>query len=95
VYKYTNEYRMNPNDPKITIPPPTKPLRHIIKYRPNSNNKYSEYNLNENNQWHGLHEVWHRNGQLWIRRNYQNGLLHGLYEEWYPDGSLCFRYYFQ
>jgi antitoxin component YwqK of YwqJK toxin-antitoxin module len=89
---------MNPNDPvtiKNTNPISVKPiLRHIIKYYFNTNVKFCEYNLNENNQWHGLYEVWHFNGQLMIRCNCQNGCCHGLYEEWYDDGSLHSRHFY-
>jgi antitoxin component YwqK of YwqJK toxin-antitoxin module len=82
---------MNPNDPITNRPLPTKPLRHIINYYPNSNNKHQEYNLNENNQYHGLYELWHPNGQIWIRCNYQNGLRHSLYEHWYLNGQIRIR----
>jgi antitoxin component YwqK of YwqJK toxin-antitoxin module len=81
-------HKMNPNDPKNTKPPTTKPLKHIIKYYHNSTIKCREYNLNENNQLHGLYESWYQNGQIFIRSNHQNNLLHGLYEEWYPGGQI-------
>jgi hypothetical protein len=57
---------MNLNDP-MTKPVPTKPiLHHIIEYYPNSSIKYMEYNLNENDQLHGLYEAWYQNGQIKI-----------------------------
>jgi antitoxin component YwqK of YwqJK toxin-antitoxin module len=86
---------MNPNDPKITIPPPTKPLRHVIMYYYNTDFKFSEYNLNENDHWHDLYERWYQNGQLWVRSNYKNGLRHGLYEVWHDNGQLWIRCNYQ
>jgi antitoxin component YwqK of YwqJK toxin-antitoxin module len=86
---------MNLNDPKNTKPPPIKPLRHKIRYYPNSNNKEEEYDLNENNEMHGIYQIWHRNGRIFVRINYQDGFRHGLYERWYSDGSLQARHYYK
>jgi hypothetical protein len=87
---------MIPNDPVATINPlPTaKPLKHIIEYYPNSNTKFREYNLNENNQYHGLYKEWNLNNQLWIKCTYHNGVRHGLYERWHFDGSLRYRFFY-
>jgi antitoxin component YwqK of YwqJK toxin-antitoxin module len=85
---------MNSNDPTTKPPSPVKPLKHIIDYHPNSNIKSREYNLNENNQFHGLYERWHPNGRLWIRLIYQNGRRHGLYEKWNPNGSIRCRFFY-
>lgn len=82
---------MNPNDSKITKPVLDKPLNNIIKYYPDSNSKHKEYNLNENNQYHGPYEEWYPNGQIRLRCSYQNNMQRGLYESWHPDGSLYFR----
>jgi antitoxin component YwqK of YwqJK toxin-antitoxin module len=86
---------MNPNDPNTNPLPTTKPLRHIIEYHHNSTIKRWEYDLNENDQLHGLYERWHDNGQLWVRCTFQNGLLHGLYERWHDNGQLWIRCYYR
>jgi antitoxin component YwqK of YwqJK toxin-antitoxin module len=85
---------MNPNNP-ITKPSPTKPLRHFIAYYSNSNIKFCECNLNENDQLHGLYERWYQNGQIWIRCTFKNGLHHDLFKRWNPDDQLCVKCTYQ
>ena len=44
--------------------------------------------INDKNQFHGLYEDFHENGQLHIKVNHINGKEEGLYQQFFDNGQL-------
>lgn len=46
--------------------------------------------INEKGERHGYWELYYSNGNIWIKRDYVNGIAHGLFEEYYHNGNLWY-----
>jgi antitoxin component YwqK of YwqJK toxin-antitoxin module len=72
-------------------------IKHVITNHPNfeiaSFKEYindilvKEEYYNDKGELHGQYRTWHTNGQLFIERNFINGLFHGLCRIWYENGQ--------
>lgn len=70
-------------DPKINLPPLfKKPPRFVTTYYENGCKKVCYFEIN--GQKHGPYEKYNQQGQLMIKKHYQDDQLHGYEYEYYP-----------
>ena len=70
-------------------------LNLVCKFYDEDKKKLKErYYVDSDNKKQGLLEVWHRNGQIWIRLNYKKGILDGRYQWWHDNGEVMYDWVF-
>ena len=56
---------------------------------------HEECHYNSKNELHGLHRLWHENGQLQLELPYENGSRNGAFRQWDKNGRLFFELHYQ